>query len=225
MLSPRGAAMLSNAVYTDRCKFHFENPGCVVKPVTYGFEGEPRRITKVNHPKVLNVYAGISKYGVTDMIEVAGTTGRKSEYFNKKHAESRNITSAEYKDVLSKGLLPSALKKFRNQGKSFFCFLQDNDPTHLVASDVIGSFNQQNACNITLLKPPPNSPDLNPIENVWGWVKNRADRRGCTNFEQYKVAVRDEFKRIPKRHLENLVGSMQNRLRECQRLNGQRTRY
>ena len=30
----------ANVLFTDRCKFHFDSPGCVVKPVVYGYEGE-----------------------------------------------------------------------------------------------------------------------------------------------------------------------------------------
>jgi transposase len=219
------AKSFSSTVFTDRCKFFFENPGCVVKPVMYGFEGEPRAVSKVNHPKAFNVYAGISKYGVTEMVEVAGTTGRKSPYVNKKNAVSKNITMDEYRDVLAKGLLVDALKIFRNRGQCSFVFLQDNDPTHSVASDVIREFNSKHGSNIILLKPPSNSPDLNPIENVWGWVKVRVDKRGCKTFEEFKAAAREEFRSIPASMLANLVNSMRKRLVACQAAKGQRTRY
>jgi hypothetical protein len=215
----------ATTLFTDRCKFAFEHPGCVVKSVVYGFEGEPRSIPKVNHPKVFNVYGGICQYGVTDLIEVAGTTGRKSEYTNKKGEESKNITSAEYEDVLRKGLLPSALSIFRNKGMSSFVFLQDNDPTHNVASGVIKAFNSKNVSNITMIKHPSNSPDLNPIENVWGYVKMKVERRGCESFSEFKAAVREEFRNIPVSMLKKYVKSMKKRLLACQNANGQRTRY
>ena len=66
----------ANVLFTDRCKFHFDSPGCDVKPVVYGYEGEYMAITKVNHPKVFNVYGGFSKHGTTNLYECAGSYGR-----------------------------------------------------------------------------------------------------------------------------------------------------
>ena len=214
-----------NVLFTDRVKFPFDSPGCVVRPVTYGFEGEYRAITKVNHPKVFNGYGGFSRHGTTEFFECAGSTGRKSEYKNKKGEESKNITKAEYRDILSKGLLLDALKKFRLKGQSSFVLLQDNDPTHIVASEVIKEFNRKHGCHVTLLGHPPNSPDLNPIENIWGLVKRRVDMRGCKTFQEFKEAVRDEFRKIPPSMLKKYVNSMHDRIKACQKANGQRTRY
>jgi transposase len=214
-----------NVLFTDRCKFAFENPGCVVKPVVYGYEGEYRAITKVNHPKVFNVYGGFSRHGTTNLFECAGSTGRKSEYVNKKGEESKNITKAEYRDILSKGILLDALKTFRLKGQSSFVLLQDNDPTHIVAKEVLDEFNKKHGCHITLLGHPPNSPDLNPIENIWGLVKRRVDMRGCNTFPEFKEALREEFRNIPPSMLKNYVNSMHDRIVACQKAEGQRTRY
>lgn len=214
-----------SVLFTDRCKFAFENPGCVVKPIVYGYEGDHRAITKVNHPKVFNGYGGFSRHGTTEFIECAGTTGRRSSYVNKKGEESKNITQAEYRDILSKGLLPDALKRFRLKGQSSFMLLQDNDPTHKVASDVLKEFNKKHGCHITLLEHPPNSPDLNPIENIWGLVKRRVEMRGCKTFEEFKEGVREEFRNIPPAMLKKYVDSMHDRILACQKAKGQRTRY
>ena len=215
----------ANVLFTDRCKFHFDSPGCVVKPVVYGYEGEYRSITKPNHPKAFNAYGGFSKHGTTDLYECAGSYGRKSEYKNKEGEESRNITSEEYRVILARDLLLDALKTFRVKGHCSFVLLQDNDPTHRVASEVLKKFNKENGCHITLIGHPPNSPDLNPIENIWGLVKRRVDMRGCKTFKEFKEAVREEFRNIPPSMLRKYVYSMHNRMLACQKANGQRTKY
>lgn len=218
-------ACWGNVLFTDRCKFAHKYPGCKVHPQQYLLEGDIRAATMVNHPNVYNLYAGICKYGVTVVVEVTGTSGSKSKYVNKKGDVSRNITATEYRDVLSKGLLPSALTIFRNVGHSSFVLMQDNDPTHNVASEVLKDFNRKHNTNITLLKHPPNSPDLNPIENVWAYVQRRVDLRGCNTFEEFKAAVREELKNIPAKMLKTLVESMKRRLDACEKAKGQRTKY
>lgn len=214
-----------NILFTDRCKFSHKYPGCKVHPQQYILEGDIRAATMVNHPNVYNLYCGICEHGVTVVVEVTGTTGSKSNYFNKKGKEARNITASEYSDVLTKGLLPSALTIFRNRGSNSFVLMQDNDPTHKVASEVLKHFNRKHNCNITLLKHPPNSPDLNPIENVWAYVQRRVDLRGCDTFEEFKAAVREELRNIPAKMLKNLVRSMNRRLDACEEAKGQRTKY
>jgi hypothetical protein len=174
---------------------------------------------------VFNIYAGICKYGVSKVIEVAGTTGSKSNYVNKKDEMSRNITSSEYCDVLSKGLLPSADTLFKNVGISSWVFLQDNDPSHSVAEGVIAGFNKKKGTNICLLRNPPNSPDLNPIENVWAYVQAKVDMRGESTFEGFKAAVIEEIQNLSARQLRNYVNSMARRLAACEKAKGDRIKY
>ena len=40
---------------------------------------------------------------------------------------------------------------------------------------------------------PPNSPDLSPIENVWGIIQARLDKRQFKNFEDYKSGLLEEW--------------------------------
>jgi hypothetical protein len=80
--------------------------------------------------------------------------------------------------------------------------------------------------SITLLpKWPPNSPDLSPIENVWGYVQSKAQAKGCKSFEEFSDSVKHILKNLPKAMLNNLYSSMKARLDECIKKVGGKTKY
>ena len=58
----------------------------------------------------------------------------------------------------------------------------------------------------------PNSPDLNPIENVWSWVDAHFQAKGYKSFDEFKEAVFTEFKVVPNKMINRLVHNMPKRL-------------
>lgn len=65
-----------------------------------------------------------------------------------------------YVKILKEALLPSTQKMFPENN---YLFMQDNDPKH--TSKRAHAFFEQNG--IEWWKTPAESPDLNPIENLW----------------------------------------------------------
>ena len=116
-----------SVTFTDRKKFHFTYPGTKVQPVSWLLDGAPREARSVNHALVVNVYAGITRHGVTQFHEVAGTSKHESTYKNKKGKGARNITSSEYGNVVKATLLPEGRRIFSIQGVSTWLLQQDND--------------------------------------------------------------------------------------------------
>lgn len=74
---------------------------------------------------------------------------------------------------------------------------------------------------------PPNSPDLNPIEHIWGYLKLRVNRRaiGVSNLDQFESIIRDEWSKISNSYLEALVASMPDRCAAVFKAKGGNTRY
>jgi hypothetical protein len=213
-------------MFTDRKKFHFNYPGAKVSLSAWVVQGEERRAYTVNHASCVNVYAGVTKYGMTAMHVVAGTTGHKSSYLNKKGSGARNITAMEYKDVLTKTLLPKGRQIFAAQGISDWVFQQDNDPTHKVAHDVVATYNHKHACNVSLLPSwPPSSPDLSLIENVWAYLQARMNAKGCKTFAEFKSELKKEMKAVPQSYTKKLFAGMQRRLQECINKEGNLTKH
>ena len=215
-----------NVMFTDRKKFPFSYPGVKVQAVSWAEEGTAREAYTVNHAQVVNLYAGISRYGVTKLHVVAGTSKHKTPYKNKKGVVAKNITSQEYHHVVRATFMPEGQRMFSTQGLSTWVLQQDNDPTHKAALPEVDAWNEKHASSISVLQPwPPNSPDLNPIENFWSYLQAKLAARGCATFDQFKAAVKMEAKAVPKDYFSKLVGSMPKRLTECIALGGGKTKY
>lgn len=215
-----------HVMFTDRKKFLFIHPGCEVKPVTWVRKGERRQENRVNHPMAVNVYAGVTVHGVTACVEVAGSSKHTSKYTNKRGQPAKNITAAEYKDVVTYTLLPEGQRLMAGAGLSSWVFQQDNDPTHKSVYITIARYNSNYGTHITKLGGwPPNSPDLSPIENVWAYVQCRVHRRGCKTFEEFKAAVFQEMASVPPRMLKNLFNSMPKRIAGVIKTGGGKTKY
>lgn len=215
-------------MFTDRKKFQFRYPGSKVAPCRWvckpASSNQPA-VHQPNHAMVLNVYAGITRYGATAVHVVAGSSKHKSTFTNQQGKAARNITSAEYKAVLQT-FLKEGQRLFSSQGISSWILQQDNDPTHRCAAEQLQQWNASKGSNVQLLSPwPPNSPDLNLIENVWSWVQQQVDKQGCQTFEEFKQAVIHHIAAVPKQHLSNLFDSMRSRLEDVLENGGGATKH
>lgn len=76
-----------------------------------------------------------------------------------------NLKSKKLIDIYDKGLLPSA-KEFKINS---WVLLEDNDSKH--TSKLANSWREEN--QIDRISWPSNSPDINPIENIWAVLKNQ----------------------------------------------------
>ncbi len=59
------------------------------------------------------------------------------------------------------------------------------------------------------------SPDLKPIEHLWGILKQKVKERKVSNTDQLRDVVMEEWKRTPVVTCEALVNSMPKGLRQC----------
>jgi hypothetical protein len=213
-------------MFSDRKKFMFRYPGTSYKVTAWGRKGCNREAPCLSRPQCVNLYMGITRFGVSRCHIVAGTSKHKTKYCNKKGQQARNITSAEYADVMEHTLLPGAQGLFSQQGISRGVLQMDNDPTHRAAARAVEKFNKSGSTTISILPDwPPNSPDLNPIENVWGWVQGKVDAMACKSHDEFKKAVLGTCQSVPKAMLARLVDSVHGRLAEVIASGGDRTRH
>ena len=214
-------------LFTDRKKFSFKYPGVKVDPGKWLKGSEEHIAPQVNHAGTVNIYAGLSPYGMTLAHEVAGTRGLATPYKNKKGMGAKNITSEEYAAVLKETLLPGGRRLFsQGGGQASWTFQQDNDPAHKPAIKCLKAWNNQHGASVQFLGNwPPNSPDLNPIENVWGWMEARINQLGCKSWADYKKAVHRTCKEVPQTMVGNLFASMPRRMKLVLEKGGGKTGY
>lgn len=133
----------TDVVFTDECTVQLENHSrlCFRKRL------QPRQLKqRAKHPVKIHIWGGISSKGATNIIMFTGV-----------------INAERLETVLEVGLLPFIRDKFAAGHR----LQHDNDPKH--SSERIETFFEEN--NVNWWPTPPESPDLNPIENIWGSLK------------------------------------------------------
>jgi hypothetical protein len=174
----------------------------------------------------VNVYAGITWFGVTKLHIVAGSSRHTTQYKNLKGVPAKNITRHEYVDVLKDTLLPEGQRIFRSHNMASWTLQQDNDPTHGIASTVLQQFNETHNSNISLLDGwPPSSPDLSPIENLWALIDAKMQEKACKSFDEFKEALQKEWSLVSKCTILSLMSSVKRRIEKCIALKGDLTKY
>ena len=98
---------------------------------------------------------------------------------------------------------------------------QDNDPKHRAH---IGTHWLKEK-EVELLKWPPFSPNLNPIEHMWDGVERRMKKEKPKNETELKQSLLRVWVGIGTDVTKKLVDSVPNRLNEVIRMNGYPTRY
>uniref|UniRef100_A0A3Q3JGX1 Tc1-like transposase DDE domain-containing protein n=1 Tax=Monopterus albus TaxID=43700 RepID=A0A3Q3JGX1_MONAL len=78
---------------------------------------------------------------------------------------------------------------------------------------------------INVMEWPAQSPDLNPIENLWGDIKNVVSEAKPRNAEELWNVVQLSWAGIPVHRCQKLVDSMQHRCEAVLRNSGYTTKY
>jgi transposase len=163
-------------------------------------KGSRAVVGKTKHPMKRMFWAGISAATITPLYPIRGT-----------------INSDAYIKLLDEKVIPWMRRK-RTQSMHF---QQDNAPAH-VSRKTTEFFKGH---RIKLLQWPPNSPDINPIENAWSLLKSRIDIRCPKPLEELEAIASEEWSRIPSSFFENLIGSMPRRIAQVIERDGGKTDY
>lgn len=130
------------------------------------------------------------------------------------------IMDAElYVKILKDGLLPSAQRLY--PGGSYL-FMQDNDPKH--TSKKAREFFENNG--VVWWKTPPESPDLNPIENLWHELKEyiRREVKPKTK-DELLTGISDFWQKVDRAKCQKYIGHLRKVIPKVIELQGAASGY
>lgn len=133
------------------------------------------------------------------------------------HVVKDTLTGIGYRSILNDIMFPYAEENM----PLVWRFQHENDPKH--TSKIVTEWLQSNG--VSVLKWPAQSPDLNPIENLWEIVDRKIRSRNYTNKADLIAAVNSEWQKIPMETISSLIGSMPRRCEAVLKNNGYPTKY
>ncbi len=187
----------SKVLFSDESKFciSFGNQG----PRVWRKSGEAQNPcclkSSVKFPQSVMIWAAISSAGVGPLCFLKST-----------------VNAAIYQEIL---------EHFMLYGDADFIFQQDLAPAH-TAKGTKSWFNDH---GVTVLDWPANSPDLNPIENLWGIVKRKMRDTRPNNADDLKAAIKATWASIPPQQCHKLITSMPRRIEAVIKAKGAPTKY
>ena len=113
------------------------------------------------------------------------------------------VNAGVYKQLVQDHVLPV----LRNSTKQPSIFMQDNAPCH----KAMVVMNLLKAENVTVMDWPSQSPDLNPIENVWKTLGEPSKARNPKTTEQLWNALQEEWNKITRQDINKLISSCSRR--------------
>jgi transposase len=134
--------------------------------------------------------------------------------------EPKKRTGSDFVEQVNNQSLQNFLNSYPNSGN--LVLMEDGALVHQCLVSKAWRINH----SIQKLEWPANSPDLNPIENIWALMKDAISTKyTIKNISQMKEALQAEWDKIPESKFNELVASMPDRIQAVLQAHGGHTRW
>jgi len=151
--------------------------------------GETKVVRTVKHSAKVNLWGCFSESGFGKLVLIRGI-----------------LKSDQMVQIYQSGLLPSANKLFGTNSRDWV-LLEDNDPKH--RSKLAKTWKLQNG--VKVMDWPSQSPDCNPIENVWALLKAKLCRKKINSVGHLLDTIKLEWKQLSAEYARKLAQSCPKR--------------
>lgn len=191
-----------NVIFSDEKKFNLDGPDGYSAYSHDLRHNDPPRLSRNFGAGSLMTWAAFSASGKTPICFV-GT----------------KMNSTDYTNFLDEVLITFMDKTMNGQG----IYQQDNAAIHVSRQSKAWFLDK----DIELLGWPACSPDLNPVENLWGILSRAVYRNGkqYSSISEFKMAIQNCWREIQNDTLKTLIDSMPNRIFAVINKNGGATKY
>ena len=178
------------------------------KTHAYQQPGKRKKYPVIRHPPKLNVWAA------------AGTHMRSKLYFF-----NTNMDAELYQKVIKSRLRADRITFSPDCPVTLpqrYHFLQDNAKPHKAKESMA---KLAELVNNRIIEHPAQSPDLNPLEDLWSYLDRKVKAANIKSIQGLKQTLTHEWENLPWSYIRDSVKSMPRRLVECVELAGGRTHY
>lgn len=182
-----------NVVFSDESHFYWPAPTNTQNDVVWAEDPNdvPPMEVEQYPPYRMSVFGAISMKGKLVLAEYTGT-----------------LDAAAYQALLQGKALPSIEAAYEGEE---FVFMQDHAKAHTAKSTL--EFLEES--KVQFLEPdeyPPKSPDLNPIENIWGIMKQEVYSKQYRSKDDFKSAVQASWDRLSLQLVQDTIKNYPGRL-------------
>jgi transposase len=131
----------------------------------------------VEYPEKVMVWGGVWWDGRTELCFIEG-----------------NVDHIKYQQIINQYLIRPHLNLELE-------VLQDGATAHTAHS----TLDFMDEKGVDYIQNPPSSPELNPIEKVWGWIKHEANKQIPNNFQEFKQLIQRLWNEIPQSLIQQFI--------------------